>query len=66
MKAHKNNTKNFDKLNFKEQTNSINAQIINLESAIVSHLKLSEIEVRNTNEIKQSIKEQIKRMIDRL
>jgi len=46
IKPHKDGTKDFKELNYEEQANSINAQILNLEHAIQANIRRATAENR--------------------
>jgi len=66
MKAHQNNSKDFDELTYSEQSKSINASIMNLEAAISAHLRRAKDEHRQVLETLENTKQQVGRMISRL
>jgi len=46
-KAHQNETKNFEELEYAEQAKSINAQLLNLERAILANARRAKAENRD-------------------
>jgi len=66
MKSHKNGSKSFEELSYKEQSSAINIKIVNLESMIKAHIRKASTEERKVDETIEMIKNQINNMIDRL
>jgi hypothetical protein len=63
-KAHKNGTATFEELDYAEQARSINAQMLDLESAIKANIKKAFVEGRDNPKDKRiiNLKDVIKRL----
>jgi hypothetical protein len=65
-RRHKDDTKDFNELNFGEQARSINAHIVVLQRSIVAHLKRAESEGRDMGRVRDKCANQLRRLLDRV
>ena len=66
MPAHSNNTLKFEELNYSQQASSINAQINNLENAILAHRRRANLENRNVTGLETQMVAQVQRLLERI
>ena len=65
-RRHKDDTKDFNELNFGEQARSINAHIVQLQQSIRAHLKRAESEGRDVGRVHEKCINQLWRLVDRV
>lgn len=65
-RRHKDDTKDFNELNFGEQARSINAHIVVLQRSIAAHLKRAESEGRDAGRVRDKCTSQLRRLLDRV
>jgi len=65
-RRHKDDTKDFNELNFGEQARSINAHIVVLQRSITAHLKRAEYEGRNVGRVQDKCTNQLRRLLARV
>ncbi len=65
-RRHKDDTKDFNELDFGEQARSINAHIVVLQRSIAAHLKRAESEGRDAGRVRDKCTNQLRRLLSRI
>lgn len=66
MKTHQNDTKTFDQLTKDEQSKSVNAQLINVERAMIIRIRDSSSDATNGDDLRRKYINKLGRIIENL